>query len=90
MWEDLSVVISDFHIMEKNKAEKLLIVVTAMALVILFLAQVEELDNGKYIVLATETKTLGFRGNLIIQTIFTAISILIVGGTLIYLNRKRK
>lgn len=87
MWEDLSVVISDFHIMEKNRAEKLLIVVTAMALIALFLGQNKGLLNdwNKYAVSVGHD----FRGNLIIQTIFYALSILIAGGTLLYLNRKR-
>lgn len=75
----------------QSRTEKLIIVVTAIALVILFLWQADTLGEYRFLLLTTSSgQPIGLRGNLIIQTIFYALSILIAGGTLIYFNRERK
>ncbi|KKW17020.1 MAG: hypothetical protein UY56_C0005G0045 [Parcubacteria group bacterium GW2011_GWA1_50_14] len=77
-----------------QKAEKYIVIATAIALVILFLVQADKLKppgvgGGFYHIIQDGDKVFGFRGNLVLQTTFYSLSILIAGVALTYWIRKK-
>lgn len=74
--------------------EKCIVIAVAIALIVLFLVQADKLNppgpgGGFYHLLQDNGKVFGYRGNLILQTIFYGLSILIAGATLVYWIRKK-
>ncbi len=68
-----------------------IVAITAVALITLFIIQAGRLDTttASLPFVVDDGQVLTGRSNLVIQTIFYAISIVIGGGTLLYILRKK-
>lgn len=75
------------RLLRRGVVEGILVVIISGSLILLLLVQNNEMmSDRKYLIV----QEISFMNRLIAQTVFYALSILVVGGTLVYLNRKRK